>query len=138
MTQAIPDRVVLKGGTIAPGPDEPARVADVAVAGGRIVDAGLVAVGRGDHVIDCSGRTVMPGFIDAHCHADGMIFEPDVQLALLRQGVTTVITGQDGVGFAAGSGRYASEYFGVLNGHHPDYDGGGVAGYWPATTAGSG
>ena len=69
----------------------------------------------------------MPGFIDAHSHADAAVFSTDVQRGLLRQGVTTVIAGQDGVSYAPGDGAYATEYFGALNGRHPTYGGGGVA-----------
>jgi len=69
----------------------------------------------------------MPGFIDAHAHADGAVFRADVQLALLRQGVTTVIGGQDGVSYAPGDGVWASRYFAAINGAHPTYAGGGVA-----------
>ncbi|ANJ26253.1 N-acyl-D-amino-acid deacylase family protein [Agromyces aureus] len=79
-----------------------------------------------DHVIDGVGRLLLPGFIDAHAHADGLLFDPDVQLALLRQGVTTVIGGQDGVSYAPGDGAYASEYFAAINGPHPGYRGGGI------------
>lgn len=77
-------------------------------------------------MIDADGLLIMPGAIDAHSHADARVLDDDVQLALLRSGVTTVITGQDGVSFAPGDGRYATEYFGALNGRHPDYRGGGV------------
>ncbi len=35
-------------------------------------------------VIDGAGRLLMPGFVDAHAHADGLLFDPDVQLGLLR------------------------------------------------------
>ncbi|SIN69010.1 N-acyl-D-amino-acid deacylase family protein [Agromyces cerinus] len=79
------------------------------------------------HVIDGRGRLLMPGFVDAHSHADGALFDPDVQLALLRQGVTTVIGGQDGVSYAPGDGAYATEYFAAINGGHPSYRGGGIA-----------
>ena len=68
----------------------------------------------------------MPGFVDAHAHVDGLVFDPDVQLALLRQGVTTVVGGQDGVSYAPGDGGYASEYFAAINGPHPSYRGGGI------------
>lgn len=90
-----------------------------------------------DTVLDGRGRLLMPGFVDAHAHADGRLFDPDVQLALLRQGVTTVIGGQDGVSYAPGDGDYASEYFAAINGPHPSYRGGGIrallAGYDGAT-----
>jgi N-acyl-D-amino-acid deacylase len=83
---------------------------------------------EGEHEeIDCDGLLIMPGFIDAHSHADGAVFEDRVALALLREGVTTVIAGQDGVSYAPGDGAYASEYFGALNGPHPTYRGSTVA-----------
>lgn len=101
--------------------------ADLAIAGGRIVALGLVDPLPGDVELDCAGRLLMPGFVDAHSHADGVLFEENVQLALLRQGVTSVVGGQDGVSYAPGDGAYASEYFAAINGPHPSYRGGGVA-----------
>ena len=50
-----------------------------------------------------------------------------MQLGYLRQGVTTVIGGQDGVSFAPGDGSYATEYFAGINGAHPRYRGTTVA-----------
>jgi N-acyl-D-amino-acid deacylase len=106
-----------------------AMPAGAAVAGATIAGATVAGVaGPGPvEVVDCAGRLVMPGFIDTHSHADAAVFEPEVQRALLRQGITTVIAGQDGVSYAPGDGRYASEYFAALIGAHPGYTGGGVA-----------
>lgn len=101
---------LLRGGTLV-DPVDGMRLADV------IVDpAGLRFDGPFDEVRDASGMLILPGSIDTHSHADARILDDDVQLALLRQGVTTVIVGQDGVGFTPGSGDYAREYFGTLNG----------------------
>jgi N-acyl-D-amino-acid deacylase len=120
-------RTVLRGGMIVdPGSSTPRR-ADLLIKNGLIVEIGDVIAETNDVVIDVTGRYLMPGFIDTHTHADGAVFREDVQRALLRQGVTTVIAGQDGVSYAPGSGQYASEYFAALNGPHPSYDGGGVA-----------
>jgi N-acyl-D-amino-acid deacylase len=120
-------RLVLRGGTIVDAGGE--RRGDVVVADGAIVAAGTVERRTDDRVIDCTGRLVMPGFVDAHSHADGLLTDEAVQRSLLRQGVTTVITGQDGVSYAPGDGGYAAEYFAAINGDHPTYRGGGVAGY---------
>ena len=120
-------RIVLSGGTVVDGLDTAERRADVAVVGDRIVAVGVLAAEPDDEVVDCSGRMVLPGLIDAHSHADAAVFDPEVADALLRQGVTTIVTGQDGVGFAPGDGAYATEYFRALNGAHPTYRGGGVA-----------
>lgn len=131
MTHAFPieiaSRIVLRGGTVVDANGE--RRADVAIEGTSIVDVGAVAPRANDTVVDCTGRLVMPGFIDAHSHVDGLLRDEDVQRALLRQGVTSVIVGQDGVSYAPGDGAYANEYFAAVNGAHPVYAGGGVAGY---------
>ncbi|KJL43434.1 MULTISPECIES: N-acyl-D-amino-acid deacylase family protein [Microbacterium] len=124
---AHPDRTVLRGGTVVDGTGGDAREADVEILGDRIGVIGDIPAREGDDVVDCRGRLVMPGFIDAHAHADGTVFRPDVQLALLRQGITTVIGGQDGVSYAPGDGVWASRYFAAINGPHPTYTGGGVA-----------
>jgi N-acyl-D-amino-acid deacylase len=129
----MPGRIVLRGGSIvdatARGAAAAPRRADVAVEHGVVVEVGEVAARDGDRVLDCAGRYVLPGFVDAHSHADGLLGDEDVQRALLRQGVTTVIGGQDGVSYAPGDGAYASEYFAAIDGPHPGYRGGGVAAY---------
>ncbi|MGN5734795.1 N-acyl-D-amino-acid deacylase family protein [Arthrobacter psychrochitiniphilus] len=132
-----PHRTILRGGTLLGGADSGGtafdgghsgpRVADVVLVNGRIESIGQAVQLPGDVVVECAGRLVLPGFVDAHSHADAVIFDPAVQLALLRQGITTVIGGQDGVSFAPGDGRYASSYFAAINGTHPSFSGGGVA-----------
>ena len=128
-------RVVLRGGSVVTR-DGPVR-ADVAVEADRISHVGPVEARAGDRAIDATDRLVLPGFIDAHSHADGLLADPDVQHALLRQGVTTVIAGQDGVSYAPGSGTYATGYFAAINGPHPAYGGGGVAAFLAAVDGAS-
>lgn len=127
----------LRGGTIV-DPIDGMQDGDVVIDGNRIAAVRSSQSGQQDdvsdpgtragvdRVIDATGLLIMPGGIDTHSHADARIFDDDVQLALLRSGVTSVITGQDGVSFAPGNGRYATDYFGPLNGAHPSYSGGGV------------
>lgn len=118
--------ILISGGT-AVDPQDGARRADLLVDGERIVAIGpQLPATSVDETIDAGGLLIMPGAIDAHSHADARVLDDDVQLALLRSGVTTVITGQDGVSFAPGDGAYATDYFGALNGRHPHYRGGGV------------
>ena len=120
-------RLVLRNGTIVDGSaTEPYR-GDLAMRGDRIEAVGEVPAEPGDIDVDCTGRLVLPGFVDAHSHGDGKVFDPAVQLALLRQGVTTIIGGQDGISYAPGDGAYASEYFAAINGEHPTYRGPRVA-----------
>ncbi|WP_344099741.1 family 20 glycosylhydrolase [Myceligenerans crystallogenes] len=98
---------------------------DLRISAGRIiaVEPARAASGIDGCVLDGAGRVALPGLIDAHSHAEGAVFDPDVQHALLRQGVTTVVTGQDGVSYAPGDGRWAGEYFAGILGEHPGYRG---------------
>ncbi|GAB3125211.1 N-acyl-D-amino-acid deacylase family protein [Glaciibacter psychrotolerans] len=120
-------RRVLRHALVVDGGGGSPRAADLAIRGSVIEQIGEVAAQPGDIDHDVNGRLLMPGFIDAHSHTDALLFDEDVQLAQLRQGVTTVIGGQDGVSFAPGDGRYASEYFAAINGEHPRYRGDTVA-----------
>jgi N-acyl-D-amino-acid deacylase len=117
-------RLVLRGGTLVD--EREPRLADLAIEGETIAAIGAVEALPGDRELDCRGRLVLPGFVDAHSHVDGLFGEASVQRALLRQGVTTVICGQDGVSYAPGDGAYATSYFAAINGPHPSYAGGGV------------
>jgi N-acyl-D-amino-acid deacylase len=119
--------VLLRGGHVI-GADGPVR-ADVLVADGSIVAVGTdLAVPAEATTLDCGERFVLPGLVDAHSHAGSLVFDESVQRALLRQGVTTIVTGQDGVGPAPGDGSYAARYFGAIDGPHPTYRGDGIAG----------
>ncbi|TXN30921.1 N-acyl-D-amino-acid deacylase family protein [Lacisediminihabitans profunda] len=117
-------RWVMRGGTVVDG--DGMRRADVAIEGETVSEVGDIPAGEDDRVIDCRGRFVLPGFVDTHSHVDGLMEDESVQRALLRQGVTTVIAGQDGVSYAPGDGTYAREYFAAINGEHPSYSGGGI------------
>ena len=60
-------------------------------------------------------------------HADAAVFDPQMQLAALRQGVTTLLLGQDGLSFAPASPAtidYVTRYFAAVNGPHPALGGG--------------
>ncbi|WP_217136295.1 N-acyl-D-amino-acid deacylase family protein [Leucobacter chinensis] len=74
------------------------------------------------HVIEADGRVAMPGFIDAHSHAEGALHRDEVEHGLLRQGVTGVVIGQDGVSFAPTTPESAplnERYFSAINGPLP-------------------
>ncbi|WP_336207904.1 N-acyl-D-amino-acid deacylase family protein [Nonomuraea sp. LPB2021202275-12-8] len=112
--------VVISGGRVLDGTGAPPFRADVAISGDRIAAVGRLDGAQAVSVIDAGGRLVAPGFVDCHAHGDAAVFDRGVQLAALRQGVTTFVLGQDGLSFAPGSAEtvaYASRYFAAVNGH---------------------
>ncbi|MFB4278835.1 amidohydrolase family protein [Nonomuraea sp. MTCD27] len=111
--------VVISGGRVLDGTGAPPYRADVAISGDRVAAVGRLDGAEAGSVIDATGRLVAPGFVDCHAHGDAAVFDPDVQRAALRQGVTTFVLGQDGLSFAPGSAAtvaYASRYFAAVNG----------------------
>jgi N-acyl-D-amino-acid deacylase len=92
------DRVdlVIRGGSVLDGTGAAARTMDIAIRGDRIVAmaASLPAV-RAARVINATGRTVAPGFIDLHAHLEPLLQLPLMESAL-RQGVTLALGGPDG------------------------------------------
>jgi N-acyl-D-amino-acid deacylase len=69
---------------------------DVAVQGGRIASVASRIAEKGAVEIDARGVAVAPGFIDIHSHGDGSLFSDPRSESVIRQGVTTMVVGQDG------------------------------------------
>ena len=94
--------ILIRGGSVVDGTGTPARPADVGVRGDRIVFVGNAATSRvtGSRTIEAKGLIVAPGFIDPHTHTEGDLSNQarKANLAYLMQGVTTVITNNDGGG----------------------------------------
>jgi N-acyl-D-aspartate/D-glutamate deacylase len=91
--------LVIRNGTVVDGTGVDRFVGDVAVSEGMITHVGVVD-GRGTREIDADGHLVAPGFVDIHTHYDGQATW-DTQLAPSSwHGVTTVVMGNCGVGFA--------------------------------------
>ncbi|MEM7277645.1 MAG: D-aminoacylase [Pseudomonadota bacterium] len=100
---ASPDYdLIIRGGTVYSGTNEPGRTADVAIKGDRIVAIGELAGKSAARELSAENLAVTPGFIDIHSHAlrgnakrSGIYRWPEAE-NLIRQGVTTVIGGPDG------------------------------------------
>jgi N-acyl-D-amino-acid deacylase len=92
--------VLISNGTVVDGSGGPARVSDVAIREGKIVGVSSwrFYFSRPKIRIDAAGRVVAPGFIDVHTHVESNIPSSDPFRAdnFLRQGVTTLITGNCG------------------------------------------
>lgn len=91
--------LVLRGGMVFDGSGAPGVVADVAVKGGRIAAVGA-NLAAGAEEIDARGRIVTPGFVDIHTHYDGQATWGARMDPSSGHGVTTVVMGNCGVGFA--------------------------------------
>ncbi len=96
---AVAFDLIIRSGTVIDGTGGPARTADVAIRDGRIVEVGRVD-GTGTREIQADGAVVAPGFVDIHTHYDGQATWDDRLQPSSSHGVTTVVTGNCGVGFA--------------------------------------
>ncbi|HEU5302513.1 MAG TPA: amidohydrolase family protein [Acidimicrobiia bacterium] len=91
--------LVIRGGTVADGSGTAPTAADVAIDDGRVTLVGKVDAG-GEREIDATGRLVTPGFVDVHTHYDGQVTWDPLLTPSSWHGVTTVVMGNCGVGFA--------------------------------------
>ena len=91
--------LVIRGGTVVDGTGARMKDADVAISDGRILEVGKVAA-TGHEEIDARDRLVMPGFVDVHTHYDAQVTWANQILPSSCNGVTTVLMGNCGVGFA--------------------------------------
>jgi N-acyl-D-aspartate/D-glutamate deacylase len=91
--------LVVRGGTVVDGTGAPAVTADVAISNGVVTDVGEVD-GPARRVIEGDGLTITPGFVDIHTHYDGQATWDDLLSPSCWHGVTTVVMGNCGVGFA--------------------------------------
>ena len=91
--------LIIKGGTVVDGTGAAARAADVAVDSGRITEVGTVQ-GGATQVIEADGLLVTPGWVDVHTHYDGQVTWDSELAPSSWHGVTTLVMGNCGVGFA--------------------------------------
>src|ERR1700674_981548 len=92
--------LVIRGGTVVDGTGGAPRSADVAVDGGRITAVRSLAGEEARRTIDADGLLVMPGVVDMHTHYDGQVTWDPFLTPSAWHGVTTVVMGNCGVGFA--------------------------------------
>src|SRR4051812_248255 len=98
--------LVIRGGQVLDGTGKDALVADVGIKGGKIIKIGAIAPGSAADELDARGFVVAPGFIDVHTHADEDVLTQPLAENFIRDGVTTIVTGNCG-----GSVRNVRLYF---------------------------
>lgn len=107
--------LLIKGGKLVDGTGAPARIADVGIIGDEIVAVGDID-SPAKQVIDAKGLLVTPGWVDIHTHYDGQVTW-DSQLApSFWHGVTTIVMGNCGVGFAPVKKNRREWLIGVMEG----------------------
>jgi N-acyl-D-aspartate/D-glutamate deacylase len=100
MLRRMTHELLISGGTVVDGTGAPARLADVVIDHGLVTAVVEPGTAQAADVIDATGLLVTPGFVDIHTHYDGQATW-DTELAPSSwHGVTTVVTGNCGVGFA--------------------------------------
>lgn len=91
--------LVVRGGSVIDGTGSAAQQADVAITDGIVQSVGTVD-GRGTRELSAAGALVTPGFVDIHTHYDGQATWSNRMSPSSHHGVTTVVMGNCGVGFA--------------------------------------
>jgi N-acyl-D-aspartate/D-glutamate deacylase len=92
--------LIVRGGSVVDGTGAPARTADVAVKDGVVVEVGNLDASSATRIVDADGLLVTPGWVDIHTHYDGQATWDERLQPSSWHGVTTVVMGNCGVGFA--------------------------------------
>ncbi len=90
--------ILIQGGMILDGTGNPWYRGDVGISGGRITAVGRIGETEAQETVNARGLAVCPGFIDMHSHSDLDLVVNPLAEPKIRQGVTTELIGQDGVG----------------------------------------
>jgi N-acyl-D-amino-acid deacylase len=93
------DRLI-KGGMIIDGSRTPRYRADIGIKDGLVAEIGHIATHRAREVLDAEGMIVAPGFVDLHTHYDAQLFWDPYCSISSWHGITTVVIGNCGFGFA--------------------------------------
>lgn len=112
--------IIIKNGNIIDGTGAKAFPGALAIKDGKITKMADCIEEEAHTIIDASGKTVCPGFIDPHAHNDGYIFLDPSNIYKLAQGVTTEISGNCGEGLAPVTSEHYDEIFEYYRPYYPN------------------
>lgn len=113
--------LLIRNARVVDGTGNPWYIADVAVTGDTISEIGRLSDdGSYDEVIEAEGLTLAPGFFDMHSHSDLSLLVHPAAAAKIRQGITTELISQDGLGVAPMVPEHINEYRKYLSGLQGD------------------
>jgi N-acyl-D-amino-acid deacylase len=92
--------LLFKGAHLVDGSGAPAVTTDVATTGARIAAIGNLGQSTADRLLDATGLTLCPGFIDVHSHSDLPLLTEPRSEPKVGQGITTELLGADGLSYA--------------------------------------
>ncbi len=92
--------LLIRGGMIVDGTRTPRYRADIGILDGRVAEIGHIEAHRGARVLEADGLIVAPGFVDLHTHYDAQLFWDPYCTISGWHGITTVVIGNCGFGFA--------------------------------------
>jgi len=108
--------LLITGGTVVDGTGKPGFRANVGIEGTRIVAIGDLGSASAARIIDATGLTVSPGFVDVHTHSDGaLLFDPQHENGI-RQAITTEIISPDGLSYPPLSPELYRQYRWYMSG----------------------
>jgi N-acyl-D-amino-acid deacylase len=116
--------ILIKNGEVIDGTGKARQRADIGITGDKITAIEPKLEAESKKIIDATGLTICPGFIDTHVHSDVMLLQNRQHAAALLQGITTEVLGQDGMSYAPASAenlKMYARYLAGLNGY-PDID----------------
>ncbi len=106
---------IIRGGAVLDGSGGAVRRIDIGISEGRIAALGELGQVSAGTILDARGKTVPPGFLDIHRHADLAVLSPEFGELELRQGLTTIVNGNCGMSAAPFGPAHRKEILAYLS-----------------------
>lgn len=115
-------KILIKNGLIVDGSGKDSYLADLLIDGDKIEKIGHGLEAEGAKVVDAKGMVVAPGFIDTHSHSSMLVFKDSLLSPKIKQGITTELVAQDGMGPAPVNEATLSPWKKAMKGLEGEYD----------------